>query len=89
MTGIKNYEFRLFIIAIASLSSTAVMSESPQKETYEKQKVEKLEKDEGRYQQLKKDADLRGRTEVNKGNFDIDVTRGNGLERPPAAKSSN
>ncbi|MCG7757437.1 MAG: hypothetical protein LZF63_12365 [Nitrosomonas sp.] len=44
-----------------------------QSEAYGKQKVEKLEKDEGRYQQLKKDADPRGRTEENKGNFDENV----------------
>ncbi len=55
-----------------------------QSETYEKQKVQKLEKDEGRYQQLKKDADLRGKTEENKGNFDTDVPRGDGVQYPPA-----
>lgn len=55
-----------------------------QPETYEKQKVQKLEKDEGRYQQLKKDADPRGRTEENKGNFDTDVPRGDGVQYPPA-----
>lgn len=58
--------------------------QSSERETYEKQKVQKLEKDEGRYQQLKKDADPRGRTEENKANFDTDVPRGEGVQYPPA-----
>lgn len=61
----------------------------PQSETYDKQKVEKLEKDEGRYQQLKKDADPRGRTEDNKANFDTDVPRGAGVQYPPAKNPNN
>lgn len=79
----------LFILAIVGILNSPAKSETPQHQTYEKQKVEKLEKDEGRYQQLKEDADLRGRTEENKGNFDTNVPRGDGLERPPANKSSN
>ena len=68
--------------------SNQAFAESSKPETYEKQKVQKLEKDEGRYQQLKKDADPRGRTEENKGNFDSEVPRGDGIEYPPA-KNSN
>jgi hypothetical protein len=57
-----------------------------QSETYEKQKVQKLEKDEGRYQQLKKDADLRGRTEENKANFDTEIPHGEGVQHPSSKK---
>ena len=64
--------------------SVHVFAESSQPQTYEKQKVQKLEGDENRYQQLKKDADPRGRTEENKGNFDADVPRGEGVQFPPA-----
>jgi hypothetical protein len=74
----------LFIAICFLLLSTSVFAESSKPETYEKQKVQKLEGDEGRYQQLKKDADLRGRTEENKGNFDTDVPRGDGVEFPSA-----
>ena len=64
--------------------SNNITEKKSQPETYEKQKVQKLEKDEGRYQQLKKDADPRGRTEENKENFDTEVPRGAGVQYPPA-----
>ncbi|MGV8713086.1 MAG: hypothetical protein ACWA6R_11115 [Nitrosomonas sp.] len=74
-----------FVLSICvGLLSASAFAESPQPEDYPKQKVQKLEGDENRYQQLKKDADLRGRTEMNKGNFDTEVPRGEGEQYPPA-----
>lgn len=72
--------FSLFI-----LPSADVFSQQSQSETYEPQNVQKLES--GRTNQLKSDADQRGRTEENKGNFETNVPRGDGIEYPPAEKS--
>jgi len=80
----RNVSFMLSSCVCLSLLSAPAFTESPQPETYPKQKVQKLEGDENRYQQLKKDADPRGRTEENKANFDTEVPRGEGLEYPPA-----
>ena len=84
MINNENSTFTLLILACFLFLSSQAFAESSKPETYEKQKVQKLEKDEGRYQQLKKDADPRGRTEENKGNFDSEVPRGDGVEYPPA-----
>ena len=67
------------------MPSTNVFSQSNPSETYEPQNVQKLES--GRTNQLKSDVDTRGRTEENKGNFDTNVPRGEGIEFPPAEKS--
>ena len=76
----------IMIFSLFLLSSTAALSESDtHQKTYEKQKVQKLES--GRYHELKRDADPKGRTEENKGNFDTNVPRGEGIEYPPAVKS--
>lgn len=83
----QSISFMLSFCVCLSLLSAPAFTESPQPETYPKQKVQKLEGDENRYQQLKKDADPRGRTEANKGNFDTEVPRGEGLEYPPAKTS--
>ncbi len=80
----KNLPITIVISALFILPSTDAISESDthQKDTYEKQNVQKLES--GRTNQLKSDADLQGRTEENKGNFDTKVPRGDGVEYPPA-----
>lgn len=80
----QNVSFMLSFCVCLSLLSAPAFTESPQPETHPKQNVQKLEGDENRYQQLKKDADLGGRTEANKGNFDAEVPRGEGEQYPPA-----
>lgn len=79
----NNLLITIFIFSLFILSSTNAISESDtNKNTYEKQKVQKLES--GRTNELKSDADKKGRTEENKGNFDRNVPRGDGVQYPPA-----
>ncbi|WP_107786713.1 hypothetical protein [Nitrosomonas ureae] len=79
----------VLIFGVFIFPSTDVLSESDtdRKETYEPQNVRKFES--GRTNQLKEDADLRGRTEENKGNFDKNVPRGDGIVHPPAKNSAS
>ncbi|PSJ15845.1 hypothetical protein [Nitrosomonas supralitoralis] len=74
----------ILIFCVFTFSSTDVLSGSNynRHETHEPQNVQKLES--GRINQLKEDADLRGRTEENKGNFNKNVPRGAGVVQPPA-----
>ena len=81
----NNFLIALSLFSLFILPSTNVFSQSNPSETYEPQNVQKLES--GRTNQLKSDVDTRGRTEENKGNFDTNVPRGEGIEFPPAEKS--
>ena len=80
----KDLALAILILSLFFLPSTPALADSTkqQSETYEKQKVEKLES--GRYQQQKSDADQRGKTPENEGNFNPNVPRGEGIESPPA-----
>ncbi len=82
----NNLLITVFIFSLFILPSTDAISESDTNtNTYEKQNVQKLES--GRTNQLKSDADLQGRTEENKGNFDSNVPKGDGVEHPPAKEA--
>lgn len=87
MNKFKGLFINILTLSLFILPTTSALAESTQQEgqTYEKQKVEKL--DSGRYNQLKSDVDPRGRTPENKGNFDPNVPRGEGIEYPPAKEA--
>ncbi len=86
MHYLNNFTLTIIFVSLFLLSSTEVLSESDtDQHKYEKQNVQKLES--GRTNQLKRDADPKGRTEENKGNFDLNVPRGDGVEYPPAKNS--
>ena len=82
MRYLNNISMSIVLSSIFLLPSTDVLSESDTPQHYDKQNVQKLES--GRTNQLKSDADPKGRTEENKGNFDLNVPRGDGVEFPPA-----
>ncbi|PSJ15887.1 hypothetical protein [Nitrosomonas supralitoralis] len=89
MNNQNRFGWFVLIFTIFIFASTDVLSgpDNNSKETYKPQNVQVLES--GRTNQLKKDADLRGRTEENKGNFDKNVPRGKGIEYPPAKNSGS